>query len=616
MTSATAPRTLEPGAHLGRLRVVRRLGEGGLAKVYLAEHEVLQSCHAIKLLHVHRPGLVDRLVQEGRIQARLRHPNIVAVTDVVDVGGAVGLVMEYVDGPTLRTHIDEQGALDLSEAVELFGQVLAGVGAAHAEGVLHRDLKPGNVLLASLGGGWLAKVTDFGIAKIVGAEGRRMTRTGVMMGTPGYMAPEQYSDAAHVDERADIFALGVMLYDMLAGVGPFEGGDLYAVLDATVRGRFRPLDELRPDCPDALISLVHDCLAPEAGDRPASCRAIEARLQALPRGVRERALGPLRVTERAGAFREQQVWNAEDTMDLEIVAPEIVPAPTAVPTQAPSRARSAASRGPNTWDPDAEPDMPDPLAAARARAKAAPVRTEPPRTRSSERSLGQAVRQRLALMLPARADGPTVAGPPTESYSRYSMLEPRGYAEGRSLRRRYDAAPAPTGDLLKRGPSRLRRAGLVAAVMFAAALAVVVIGGTWARSEALALTTAEVALHDADAALIGAVERQQGLAARLVAAGAEAEPLEAALEQFRTGSSDAARVQAAQRLVGALRTGFRSLPPAAGSDAAARSAIELELQDLDAAALARSQAVGRRDGLRASPGGQLAQALGWATPSR
>jgi len=203
---------LSPGDRVAeRYEVEELIGQGGLAEVYRVRHIDLGGVHALKLLTWRRKSLAERLLLEGRIQAQLRHPNVVGVTDVIRHEGRFGLLMEYVDCVPLDAFIAEHGGLGLDEALHLFAMVMSGMTAAHDAGVLHRDLKPANILLARQGGGWVPKVTDFGIAKVVAedVEANHSTASGAMMGTPGYMAPEQVIDAADVDERADVFALAV-----------------------------------------------------------------------------------------------------------------------------------------------------------------------------------------------------------------------------------------------------------------------------------------------------------------------------------------------------------------------------------------------------------------------
>lgn len=264
---------VQPGETLDRYRVERVLGEGGMATVWKVQHQQLRTMHAMKVLRAAWGATSERLLLEGRVQARLHHPNIVTVTDVVEVFGSPGLVMEFVAGPTLEA-LMEDSRLSLEEADVLVRGILSGVAAAHAEGLIHRDLKPSNVLLAFTRGGISPKVADFGIARALGSENAsdaRQTRTGFAMGTPGYMAPEQIRDAKNVDARADIFALGCICYEMVTGRPPFSGKDTFDLFTAVCAGRFAPPASLRPDLPERMERAILGALEVEPEDRIANC---------------------------------------------------------------------------------------------------------------------------------------------------------------------------------------------------------------------------------------------------------------------------------------------------------------------------------------------------------
>ncbi|MCO4747092.1 MAG: serine/threonine protein kinase, partial [Proteobacteria bacterium] len=199
---------LQPGMRLadGQYVVERPLGAGGMAIVYLVTRTEDGAPLALKVLNSPSPSQQGRLIREGRAQKTLRHEHIVAVTDVLKVGGLPALLMEYIDGPSLERVIPRV-RLTLDQVDALFRGVLAGMAAAHVGGFVHRDLKPGNVMLALDEGRVVAKVADFGLVKAEDANHTvAETRTGAMMGTPAYMAPEQVRDAKDVDSRADVFA--------------------------------------------------------------------------------------------------------------------------------------------------------------------------------------------------------------------------------------------------------------------------------------------------------------------------------------------------------------------------------------------------------------------------
>ncbi len=264
---------LQPGQVLDRYTVIDELGRGGMAVVYRVRHNALGSLHALKVLTLHGASIQDRLVQEGRVQAGLRHPNIVAVTDVLDVDGSPGLVMELVQGPSLEDWLLHNKP-DLVTAEALFRGVLAGVRRAHRLDLVHRDLKPGNVLLEVTEEGMIPKVADFGLAKLLETQGGlSRTRTGIAMGTPAYMAPEQIRDAKNVDARADIFSLGCILYELVVGASPFEGPDVLSIFNSVCEGRYVSATE-RVAVTSSMQRAIEGCLQVDRDQRLSSCDAV------------------------------------------------------------------------------------------------------------------------------------------------------------------------------------------------------------------------------------------------------------------------------------------------------------------------------------------------------
>ena len=265
-------------------RIERQIGEGGMGSVFKGVHPAFGQEVAIKVLDpvlARDPQLRARFVQEARIQMGLRHQGIVQVlTGQVD-GDSLCLVMEFVDGMSLAEVIARRGALPPAEAARIFAQVLDAVAHAHAQGVVHRDLKPGNILVQADG---TAKVADFGIAKVVGDA--RMTRTGTTMGSPHYMAPEQVMGRKEIDARADVYALGATLFETLTGRPPFaalEAGDGsdsdFAIKEAHVRTAPPDVRTLRPDVPAPLAEVVACALAKDPAQRFQSCGAFKRALE-------------------------------------------------------------------------------------------------------------------------------------------------------------------------------------------------------------------------------------------------------------------------------------------------------------------------------------------------
>lgn len=263
---------LSPGDVInGRYKVERILGQGGMATVFRVRHEELGSRHALKLLDIQGKSVRKRLLQEGRIQASLAHPHIVAVTDVLDVDGSPGLVMEFVDGPTL-TDVLAEAPPSRTVAEQWFRQIAQAVGYAHQRGLVHRDLKPDNVLMAKLDDAMHPKVADFGIAKVLGDTGanRPGTKAGMAMGTPAYMPPEQVNNAADADQRADVFALGCILYELMCHRQAFDAENMLSVFTAVLKGDYTHPLEVVPDLEPRIVTAIERALDPERSTRTRS----------------------------------------------------------------------------------------------------------------------------------------------------------------------------------------------------------------------------------------------------------------------------------------------------------------------------------------------------------
>ncbi len=302
----------------GRYQIKRLRGEGGMGRVYEAEHIEIGKRVAVKVLHPaysRTPDLVERFRREARAASRIEHPNVVNVTDFGTTSdGSLFFVMEYIEGIELGLFIHREGPLAISHALRVTEQMCAALQAAHDAGVIHRDLKPENILLVSsphtprtpAGGSpdhedvsavpELVKVLDFGIAKSDEIDdsprlGKRLTRPGVAMGTPEYMAPEQA--AGHpADPRSDIYAVGSILYEMLTGTPPYDGANVLEILHKKANEPPSSMKELRPDVPSQVVALVERTMARDPRERPQSMdelarliREIEASLAVTPAPV-------------------------------------------------------------------------------------------------------------------------------------------------------------------------------------------------------------------------------------------------------------------------------------------------------------------------------------------
>jgi len=259
----------------GRYVVSREIGAGGMATVYLAQDLRHQRPVAIKVL---RPDLAaslgaERFLREVRIAAQLQHPHILPVFDSGEAGTLLWYAMPFVEGETLREKLARDGALPVTDAVRVIREVADALAKAHRAGVVHRDVKPENILFAD----GHALVADFGVAKAVreaSAPGGGMTTAGISLGTPGYMAPEQVAADPAADQRMDIYSLGIVGYELLTGVAPFAHLPPAQQLSAHVTTVPAPVTDRRPECPPALAAAIARCLEKRPGDRPQSAEEL------------------------------------------------------------------------------------------------------------------------------------------------------------------------------------------------------------------------------------------------------------------------------------------------------------------------------------------------------
>jgi serine/threonine protein kinase len=269
----------------GRYRVIELIGEGGMGKVYLAEHVEIGKRVALKVLHPsysRMPDLVERFRREARAASKIGHPNIVDVTDSgTTTDGSVYFVMEYLEGVELGSVIEREGALDVARGLKITGQICRALSAAHREGIIHRDLKPENIFLVTRDGtADVVKVLDFGIAKTTEAEAareRRLTSPGMAMGTPEYMSPEQAAGRP-ADARCDVYALGAILYEMVTGIPPYSGDNFMEILTKKATQDPPPPRTVREDMPVQVSDLVMAAMARNPDDRPQTMEALEYEL--------------------------------------------------------------------------------------------------------------------------------------------------------------------------------------------------------------------------------------------------------------------------------------------------------------------------------------------------
>jgi serine/threonine protein kinase len=278
---------------IGPYRIDRRIGRGAMGVVFQAFDSKLIRPVAIKFLTPRlaaSPVARARFAREGQAAAAIQHPSVVAIHTIEEHEGLPYLVMEYVEGLTLEKRLERDGMLERKSILRIGLQLARGLAAAHEEGLVHRDIKPGNILLQ--GGLDQVKITDFGLASIA-AEPWRLTASGVLLGTPAYMSPEQARLSA-LDDRSDLFSLGSVLYHMCTGELPFPGPTLKATLTGVREAEPRPIRDLNPDIPVALEDLIRRLMAKDPADRYQSARELVGVLADELAGLQGRGTKPSR----------------------------------------------------------------------------------------------------------------------------------------------------------------------------------------------------------------------------------------------------------------------------------------------------------------------------------
>jgi serine/threonine-protein kinase len=306
-----------------KYRIERLIARGGMGAVYAATHLVSGKRVAVKWMLPtlgQIAGARERFIGEACATARIDHPNIVDIYDVGNDGGSVYLVMEYLHGETLSDRLERE-QISAQEAIALLMPALRGVAAAHAHGVIHRDLKPDNIFLCRTAEGepLEPKVLDFGISKITGPQARdhSLTRSGAVLGTPYYMSPEQVRGARDVDERADVYAFGVMLYEALTGQRPFDAETYNQLILKIATETPAPMTSLNPAVDERLVAVIERAMAREPVLRFPSIEALATALEAFAGGVR---------------FRTSSSLAQRSPSSLPVSPPSRLPPPPALPT--------------------------------------------------------------------------------------------------------------------------------------------------------------------------------------------------------------------------------------------------------------------------------------------
>ena len=302
------PGSLEPGMDFGpRYRIEKLLGAGGMGKVYKAFDKVLSRTVALKTLQpelVTDPTVIQRFKQELLLASRISHKNILRIHDLNEFEGTNYITMAFIEGQDLNQLLKEKGPLSLERTLQIIRQLCEALDAAHAEGVVHRDFKPHNVLV---GKDDHAYVSDFGLATSLESAQMGMTRTGAVVGTPRYMSPEQV-EGKPVDSRSDIYSLGIVFYEMSTGQVPFSGESAWQLMYQRVQHTPRNVKELNPALPDYVAQVIMHCLEKEPANRYQTVKEILADLDANRSPVLSATFMPSRTVQIRVPVVEKRWW--------------------------------------------------------------------------------------------------------------------------------------------------------------------------------------------------------------------------------------------------------------------------------------------------------------------
>ena len=308
-----------------RYEIGKRIGRGGMAEIFQARDILLDRPVALKVLFPEfatDPAFVERFRREAQAAANLNHPNIVGVYDWGKVNNTYYIAMEYVNGRTLADILKQSGTLTPMQVCDLISEVASALISAHHNGVIHRDIKPGNILVSTTG---QVKVADFGIARALGAGVEQgLTQTGAVMGTATYFSPEQ-AQGASTDQRSDIYSLGIVMYEMLCGVAPFTGENAVAIAYKQVHERAMPLTQRLASIPTDVAAIVAKCMEKSPDDRYSSAEQVRDELRRFVEGMPVLAATDKTLTEQATQVLPQTDINATTVISAQDSATELLP---------------------------------------------------------------------------------------------------------------------------------------------------------------------------------------------------------------------------------------------------------------------------------------------------
>ncbi|HLQ43727.1 MAG TPA: serine/threonine-protein kinase, partial [Planctomycetaceae bacterium] len=302
---------------LGDFELQKKLGQGGMGEVFLARQISLDRPVALKLLSkemAKKPGFVERFIREAKSMAKLDHPNAVKAYAADSTSGQHFVAIEFIDGPSMQKWMDELGKLSVGDAVHIVLRCADALRVAHGYNMIHRDIKPDNILVTKKG---IIKVADFGLAKVIDDEDMSMTQTGTGLGTPLYMAPEQARDAKSADCRTDIYALGITLYYFVTGKLPFGGDTVVKLIMAKEAGKYDNARKFNREIPEKLDLIIDKMIQKDKNYRYANCDELIKDLDAL--GLEHQSLSFISGGDAMGAKRTVAGGATQPKLNLSVV---------------------------------------------------------------------------------------------------------------------------------------------------------------------------------------------------------------------------------------------------------------------------------------------------------